>query len=143
MDAIDTLTAQYTQQYPDLLPRLTQAVSPDRFWCAEGFLVQDYLGALYYHVWRWGFGGDTIFLLDDDAGWRRARDAGFKFKTWITKKDNKVRRWHQFRHLEFRPINERFSIQVKRHIPPMYPRDPVAHISDTINCRCKLAFSME
>jgi len=142
MDAIATLTTQYTQQYPDLLPRVTQAVSPDRFWCDDGFLVQEYLCALYYHVWRWGF-ADEFPRPDDDAGWRRAKDAGFRFKTWLTRRDARVRKLHERRQGEERRIDERFSVLVRGYPGPMHPRDPLIAPQDRFNCRCRLAFTLE
>ena len=77
----------------------------------------------------------------EEVDWQEAVRAGFRIKTWDTKRDDRVRKFHHIRHGEFRGINERFSVQLG-DIGPMYPRDPVVLPGDRFNCRCRLKYSL-
>jgi hypothetical protein len=138
---LDTLLQQSFGQYARFHAMLVQTVPPDRFQTEHGFLVEHYLNAMAAKLRSWGF--SDIPSPHDDAGWKRAKEAGFLFKTWLTRRDSRVRKKHNFRHLEERRIDERFSVQFKGWPGPMHPRDPIIHPGDRINCRCRLAFSME
>lgn len=66
------------------------------------------------------------------------RDMGKTAKTWITRKDSKVRSQHQILHGKTVGLTDGFdaSGDVLR-----FPGDPLAPPGLTINCRCRLRFS--
>ena len=117
----------------DLLP-------VEHFMFGRGFLFQDYVAAMNIEFARRGLA--TVTDWNDDAGWEKARDAGFILKIWLATQDERTRKQHQWRHKEERPIGERFSI-MWGEIGPMYPRDNAVMPADKFNCRCKLAFTMQ
>jgi len=135
-----TVTRQFLKS-DAMTVMLFHVIDPTRFLLPEGFWVQGYVQALYHRLTLWGFAGEFPEP-NDDAGWERAKNAGFRFKVWLTRRDGRVRRMHEKRLLEERRIDERFSIQIA-NLGPMHPRDPLVHPSDRFNCRCSLAFKME
>lgn len=68
------------------------------------------------------------------------KDAGGLTKTWITRRDSKVRSAHQFLEGKTVDFDEGFAIGGTML---RFPGDPVAPPSLTYNCRCRLRFRFE
>ena len=68
------------------------------------------------------------------------KDSGGTSKTWITRRDSKVRTAHQFLDGKTVPFADGFSVggEMLR-----FPGDPVAPGGLTFNCRCRLRFKFE
>jgi len=64
------------------------------------------------------------------------RRAGAATKTWLTRKDDKVRTGHAVIESQTIPIGDSF----KKGVTLRFPGDPLAPPSLTINCRCLLKF---
>lgn len=56
-------------------------------------------------------------------------------KTWVSKRDDRVRPAHVFLHGKSLPVNESFIVDKE---PIRFPGDPLAPLHLTIGCRCKL-----
>lgn len=56
-------------------------------------------------------------------------------KTWISKRDDRVRPAHVYLHGKSVPVNEYFIVDKE---PIRFPGDPLAPLNLTIGCRCKL-----
>jgi hypothetical protein len=144
MNPVTRLFEQHVSVYPSgVISLLSAHVTPDRFWTPDGFLVAEFLQALDSRLALWQL-ADTPPVLPppsmDDSGWRKAVNAGFRGKIWLTKRDGKVRFAHEKRHKEDRDIFERFSKLFPDFPGPMYPRDSAIAPADRYNCRCRLAF---
>ena len=68
------------------------------------------------------------------------KDTGGLSKTWLTRKDAKVRTAHQFLEGKTVPFGDGFAVggEVLR-----FPGDPLAPPSLTFNCRCRLRFRFD
>lgn len=62
-------------------------------------------------------------------------DLGWKGKRWVSERDDRVRASHEY--LDGKKVALGASFQTQNG-PIRYPGDPLAHLSETINCRCYL-----
>lgn len=60
-------------------------------------------------------------------------------KGWVTTQDGRERAWHDELNKKWVKFSEPF---VNSHGPLMYPRDPDASASNTIQCRCRLRYRL-
>lgn len=60
-------------------------------------------------------------------------------KGWVTTQDQRERPWHDELHKKWVKFNEPF---VNSHGSLMYPRDPNASASNTVQCRCRRRFRL-
>jgi hypothetical protein len=67
-----------------------------------------------------------------------AKGLGFKFKTWNTQRDSRVRETHRVLDRKKIPINADFNVGGHR---ASFPSDPRLPPDESINCRCFLTFS--
>jgi virulence-associated protein VagC len=67
-----------------------------------------------------------------------ARGLGFKFKTWNTQRDSRVRETHAVLDRKKIRINDDFNVGGHR---ASFPSDPRLPPDESINCRCFLTFS--
>jgi uncharacterized protein with gpF-like domain len=68
------------------------------------------------------------------------KDAGGLTKTWITRRDPKVRTAHQFLEGKTVPFADGFAVAGEMM---RFPGDPAAAPSLTYNCRCRLRFRFD
>jgi len=83
----------------------------------------------------------VLTIVTSEAMLRLARLLGFKFKTWKTRLDVRVRLSHQS--LEGQTVPLSSSFRDYRKIPIEYPGDRSTPIDMWINCRCRLGFSRQ
>lgn len=69
---------------------------------------------------------------------QEAKERGYVYKTWITEKDNRVRKTHKEINNMKIPIDYYFPVG---NSLMMYPHDIDAEPEETVNCRCTLKFS--
>lgn len=67
------------------------------------------------------------------------KQVGRTEKTWVTRGDSRVRPEHIKLHGQSVPLGESFSKEFKLR----FPKDPLAPVSQTFNCRCVLGFSTD
>lgn len=65
-------------------------------------------------------------------------ETGASQKTWVTRRDSKVRSEHAFLHSKTVPLGEPFGVD---GFSLRFPGDPLAPPHLTINCRCRLRFN--
>lgn len=68
------------------------------------------------------------------------KQVGAMTKTWVTRRDTSVRPAHQFLQGKTVELGNSFVVD---GIPLRFPGDPLAPPSLTINCRCRLRFSVD
>lgn len=68
------------------------------------------------------------------------KDSGGLTKTWITRKDQRVRTTHQFLEGKTVPFGEGFAVAGEML---RFPGDPIAPPALTYNCRCRLRFRFD
>lgn len=78
---------------------------------------------------------NTIFNCSD---FYKARELGYKYKTWITMRDSRVRKTHARVDDKTIPINDYFMIGKSLM---RYPRDPMGRPEEVIACRCSARYT--
>jgi hypothetical protein len=79
---------------------------------------------------------ETTGVSGFNAGlWAGYRNQGYKYKTWISQRDEKVRHSHFLAEGQKVKIDEHFVLGTELL---MYPGDPTASPEETINCRCTI-----
>ena len=80
---------------------------------------------------------NTIFNLVDFA---KAKRLGYRYKTWITMRDNRVRHTHERVDDKTIPIDELFLVG---NSFMRFPRDELGSTRERINCRCSIRYSKQ
>lgn len=78
---------------------------------------------------------NTIF---NGSDFHKALRLGYKYKTWITMRDNRVRRTHERVDDKTIPINDYFMVGKSLM---RYPRDPMGRPEEVIACRCSVKYT--
>ena len=80
---------------------------------------------------------NTIFNCTD---FYKAKDLGYKYKTWVTMRDKRVRKSHERVDDKTIPINDYFLVG---NSIILYPREPGASAKEVIGCRCTVKYTKE
>lgn len=78
---------------------------------------------------------NTLFNCTD---FYKARELGYKYKTWITMRDNRVRETHARVDDKTIPINDYFLVG---NSLMLYPRQVGVSARETVGCRCSLRYT--
>ena len=80
---------------------------------------------------------NTLFNCSD---FYKARELGYKYKTWITMRDSRVRETHARVDDKTIPINDYFLVG---NSIMLYPRQPGASAKESVGCRCSLKYTKQ
>lgn len=85
-------------------------------------------------------GANEANTIENRNEWQEAVDAGYRYKTWVTEKDNRVRKDHALKDGKKIPINNYFVFPDCRML---YAHDELnGSARQVINCRCSMKYSM-